>query len=419
LRALEGELARTIRSISRVQTARVHLVMPEKRLFERDREPPRASIVLKLRGELETGQVRAVRHLVASAVEGLKPERVSIVDERGRLLADGAQSDSALSGLGIEEKQAAMERRLRMQVEEIIAGIVGVGRARVQVSADLDQNRVESRSETYDPEGRVARSSSTNNESQITNNGEGAVSAGNELPGANQGQAGGGAKDSTNKTQEVTNYEISRTTRTEIIESGRLKRLSVAVLVDGIYTKAANGEATYQPRPPEELERIASLVRTAIGFDKNRGDQVEIVNLRFAETPMALDVKKEETLLSSLLSPTKDDILRLTELLVISLLTLLVLMMVVRPLVRRMLDGDAGGKKGKGGRGYNGTSTQQTFDLSAPPAIADGAAASKLLESAILNGQIPMQTVDKFGEIVRDNPQDAVAVMRSWINEKQ
>src|SRR5688572_29819280 len=118
LRALEGELSRTIRSIGRVEGARVHLVMPERRLFERDREPPRASIVLKLRGELDAAQVRAVRHLVASAVEGLKPERVSIVDERGRLLADGAQSDTSAAGLAADEKQATVERRLRTQVEE-------------------------------------------------------------------------------------------------------------------------------------------------------------------------------------------------------------------------------------------------------------------------------------------------------------
>ena len=146
LRALEGELSRTIRAIGRVQAARVHLVMPERRLFERDREPPRASIVLKLRGELEPGQVRAVRHLVASAVEGLKPERVSIVDEQGRLLADGAQSDASGASLALDEKQAATERRLRGQVEQIVAGIVGSGRARVQVAAEFDVNRIESRS---------------------------------------------------------------------------------------------------------------------------------------------------------------------------------------------------------------------------------------------------------------------------------
>jgi flagellar M-ring protein FliF len=243
-----------MRTIGRVEAARVHLVMPERRLFERDREPPRASIVLKLHGELEPAQVRAVRHLVASAVEGLKPERVSIVDERGRLLADGAQGDLAATGLAIDEKQANLERRLRSQVEEIVAGVVGPGRARVQVAAELDLNRIESRSESFDPESRVVRSTQTRAENQSSAGNDGAVSVGRELPGANQ-QGGGASRDSSNKNEEIVNYEISRTTRTEILEGGRLKRLSVAVLLDGAYAKGANGETIYQPRAQEELDR--------------------------------------------------------------------------------------------------------------------------------------------------------------------
>ena len=136
MRALEGELSRTIRSISRVQAARVHLVIPEKRLFERAREPPRASIALKLAGELDAAQVRAIRHLVSSAVDGLRPERVSIVDERGRLLADGAQSENGAAGLGIEERQVGIERRLKLQIEDIVASIVGHGRAELPLLSD-------------------------------------------------------------------------------------------------------------------------------------------------------------------------------------------------------------------------------------------------------------------------------------------
>ena len=338
LRALEGELSRTIRAIGRVASARVHLVLPEKRLFERDREPPRASIVLKLRGELEPGQVRAVRHLVASAVEGLKPERVSIVDERGRLLADGAQGDAALGGLGVEEKQTAIERRLRAQVEEIVAGAVGSGRARVQVAAELDLNRIENRSETFDPESRVVRSTQTRSEKQTTANPDGTVSVGNELPGANGQAPGAAARDASDKNDETTNYEISRTTRTETLDGGRLKRLSVAVLVDGVYARGADGASAYQPRPPEELDRIAALVRTAVGFDRNRGDQIEVVNLRFADAPAVPELKDEGILASFL--PTKDDVLRLVELGVIALLTLIVLLAVVRPMMRKALGPD-------------------------------------------------------------------------------
>src|SRR5436309_8274584 len=183
LRALEGELARTIHAIDRVQAARVHLVLPERPLFSREMPEPSASIVVRVRGALEPQQVRAIRHLVASAVNGLKPERVSIVDEAGRLLADGARTDAV--GLNAEERQAAFERRLTEQIETIVTSIVGPGHARVQLTADFDFNRVTQTSEKFDPEGRVLRSSQTREESSATagDNKEGQVTVSNELPG--------------------------------------------------------------------------------------------------------------------------------------------------------------------------------------------------------------------------------------------
>jgi flagellar M-ring protein FliF len=136
LRALEGELARTIRSIDRVSAARVHLVIPERQLFQRDRQDPSASIVLRVRSQLEQPQVRAIRHLVASAVRGLKPERVSIVDEQGRLLADGVGAADAGVAPLLDERNAAFEQRMKNQVESIVTSVVGPGRARVTVSSN-------------------------------------------------------------------------------------------------------------------------------------------------------------------------------------------------------------------------------------------------------------------------------------------
>ena len=399
LRALEGELSRTIRSIGRVEGARVHLVMPERRLFERDREPPRASIVLKLRGELDAAQVRAVRHLVASAVEGLKPERVSIVDERGRLLADGAQGDMAAGGMAV------------------VAGVVGSGRARVQVAAELDLNRIESRSESFDPESRVVRSTQTRAENQASSGADGAVSVGRELPGAAQPGGGGSTRDASNKNEEIVNYEISRTTRTEIVEGGRVKRLSVAVLLDGVYARAAGGETTYQPRPQEELDRIAALVRTAVGFDKNRGDQLEVVNLRFAETPVAAPAV-ETPLLTSLFSPTKEDLLRLIETGVIALLTLIVLMSVVRPMVRKMLGIEKASRRGRGAGAADGAAAapaQGGFEM---PNMARDGATAKMIEVAKANGQIQADSLERIGEMVKSNPQETVSVLRGWIHER-
>jgi flagellar M-ring protein FliF len=413
LRALEGELSRTIRSISRVQSARVHLVIPERRLFERDREGPRASIVLKLAGELDMAQVRAVRHLVATAVEGLKPDRVSIVDERGRLLADGAQGESAY-GAVMEEKQSAHERKFRTQVEEIVARVVGNGRARVQVAVELDTNRIESRSESFDPESRVVRSAQTRTENQVSGEPQGAVSVGNELPGANQG-GNASSREATNKNEEITNYEISRTTRTEVVEGGRLKRLSVAVLIDGIYVRSANGEMQYQPRPQEELDRINALVRTSVGLNRERGDQLEIVNLRFADAPTQTEAK-EQSFMSSLFTFTKEDMLHGVELLVLAVLTLIVLFTVVKPMVRTILGPDLMPKRRSS---KNSDAPEQIENDSEPVALPRPreSQAQRMIEIAQVNGQVQAQSVERVGEIVKNNPQESAAILRQWIQE--
>ncbi|WP_186418114.1 flagellar basal-body MS-ring/collar protein FliF [Bosea sp. CS1GBMeth4] len=435
LRALEGELSRTIRSIGRVQAARVHLVIPERRLFERDREPPRASIALKLAGDLDNAQVRAIRHLVSSAVDGLKPERVSIVDERGRLLADGAQGEQGLVGVALDERQGAIERRMKGQIEDIVASIVGPGRARVQVSATLDTNRIESRSETYDPESKVIRSSQNRTEAAATSEQREGVTVGNELPGAqqNQGQQQAAQRDSSSKNEEVVNYEISRTTRTEVQEGGRIRKLSVAVLVDGVYSRQGN-ETSYQPRPQEELERIGQLVRTAIGFDRQRGDQVEVVNLRFAEAPPAQTDLVEQSLMQQLLSFSREDLVRFAEIGVIALLILIVLMVVVRPLLKQVLAPDQE-VRALPTFMRNGALVvdQGNGDPSAFPSVSGGAAvgpggepgqieveapSERMLAIAQIKGQLKAQSVEKIGAMVAQNPADSVAVLRGWIHEK-
>jgi flagellar M-ring protein FliF len=413
LRALEGELARTIRAIDRVQAARVHLVLPERALFSRDKAEASASIVLKVRGTLEPQQVRAIRNLVASAVKDLKPERISIVDETGRLLADGARSEAAL-GLSADERQIAFERRLRDQVEAIVTSVVGPGRARVQLTADFDFNRVTQTSEKFDPEGRVMRSSQTREESSASNDGkDGQVTVGNELPGAPRAPGDNNStREQSKKSEEILNYEISRSTKTEVTEGGRVNRISVAVLVDGAYSKNDKGETTYQPREKEEIDRIASLVRTAIGFDQKRGDQVEVVNLRFAEVPT--NVIPEPTGLLSFLTFTKDDVMHWIELGVMFLLALIVLLLVVRPLVRRILESES-------------APSSKADAAAASPGIDPAALAqeikavpsqtSKMIDMAQVQGQVHAQSVQKVGELADANPNETVSIIRSWLHE--
>src|SRR6187431_1913317 len=432
LRALEGELARTIKAIDRVQAARVHLVLPERPLFSRDKVEPSASIVLRVRGALEANQVRSIRHLVASAVNGLKPQRVSIVDEAGTLLADGAASDvtGGISG-SVEERQASYEKRLKEQVESIVSSVVGPGRARVQLSAEFDFNRITETLDKFDPEGRVLRSSQTREESANSGSAEGLVSVGNELPGgqqSQQGQGGGqqgqpsgqltaGQRDQSKKSEEIVNYEISRSTKTQVTEGGRVKRISAAVLVDGSYSKNDKGEITYQPRTKEELDRIGALVRTAVGFDQKRGDQIEIVNLRFAEAPAA--PIQEPSGFMSFLQMTKDDIMRWIELAVMALLGLVVLLFVVRPLVRRILTEEprlAGSAPGTPTiAGATGSATAALPDAAAPPLAPSQA--SKMIDMAQVQGQVHAQSIQRVGELAERNPNETVAIVRQWLQE--
>lgn len=432
LRALEGELARTIRTIDRVQNARVHLAIPEKKLFQRDAQEPRASIVLKLRGELDAGQIRAIRHLAATAVHGLKPEKVSIVDESGRLLADGAGADADTAAIAAD-KQSSYERRLKGQVEEIVASVVGRGRARVQVAAEMDFNRIQQVTDNFDPESRVVRSTQTRTENQqSTEQRDGQVTVANELPQAQQQQQQGNPqqREQTARSEEIINYEISKTTRTEIIEGGRVKRLSVAVLVDGVYTPGQGGaEASYQPRSSEELERIAALVRSAIGFDRNRGDQIEVINLRFAEGFPMVD-GKQPTLLEQLIALSKEDVLRLVELAIFGILTLLITLLVIRPLLRQMGIGVNPGLAGAGGAMIaNGASAEggQTLALPAPGQEAAANSISGALAAANSNQQqsnisqltqnLQPGVIDQLGQIVQENPGETVAIVRQWISQ--
>jgi flagellar M-ring protein FliF len=408
LRALEGELSRTIRGIDRVQAARVHLVLPERPLFSRETPEPSASIVLRVRGSLEPAQIRAIRHLIASAVNGLKPQRVSIVDEAGQLLADGSQSDID-QAVG-DERRTAYEKRMRKQVEDIVSSVVGQGRARVELSADFDFNRITQTSDKYDPEGRVLRSSQTREESSATAENNGQVTVNNDLPGAQQNNGNQqAARDQSKKTEETNNYEISRTTKTEVTEAGRVNRVSVAVLVDGAYVKNDKGDMVYKERSKDELEQIAALVRSAIGFNQKRGDQVEVVNLKFADAPLVPQLSEPSGFLGTL-QFTKDDVMYIIELGVMMLLGLVVMFMVIRPLVKKIL------------------TSEEVKALTAPtPALTDEALVpavtaqqtAHMIDVAQVQGQVHAQSVHRVGKPPDRNPGEAAGIIRQWLAEPQ
>ena len=412
LRALEGELARTISSLARIKSARVHLVLPERELFRRERKDPTASIVLAVRGDLAAGEIRAIQHLVASAIEGMTPARVSIVDGSGRLLASGAGDDDSVIAGEVAERTVGIENRLRDRVEQLLTNIVGPGRARVQVSAELDMNRLTRTSETFDPESQVVRSTQIREiESSATGPGNtGEVTVANELPGVSENNGTGGSSEVGATTEETTNFEISKTTQTEIVEAGGISRLSVAVVVDGVYTDDGAGNSVYQPRSEDELAQISALVRSAIGFDEARGDQVEVANLPFAERP---ELAALGTDAPGLFDFTRDDLMSAAEMLVTLLIALALVLFVMRPLLKRVLAPEAQPlalpeSAEIGGPGLEGP---PEFEVQEPPPPRVPA----WMNNARSLGEAQAQTLKTVGELVDENPKHAALIVRDWL----
>ncbi|MBU0984861.1 MAG: flagellar M-ring protein FliF [candidate division Zixibacteria bacterium] len=272
-RALEGELTRTIMQLNEVKAARVHIVMPKERLFKEDQKQATASVLLKLSGKggLSKQQLNGITHLVASSVEGLQPKNIAIIDYDGNLLSSNQGSDptAGLSSTQLEVRKN-VEAYLEDKAQSMLDGVLGDGRSLVRVTADLDFQQLERTSETFDPNAPSVRSEErTKNSNSSTDKAAEANESNDE-----------GSSETT-----ITNYELNKTVEHMVNAVGGIQRLTVAVTVDGSYSDIANDagdvESIYQPRSQDELDRLASLVRTSVGFDTQRNDQLEIVNIPF------------------------------------------------------------------------------------------------------------------------------------------
>jgi flagellar M-ring protein FliF len=422
LRALEGELSRTVQGIQGVRQARVHLVLPQRELFSRDRQDPSASILLRMNGQLrlDKKQVQAVQHLVATAVPGLKPDRVSVVDERGTLLAGGVDDSTGVAALsGANELKVAYENRLARSVEDLLERTVGQGKARVEVAADMNTDRVSQNTEQFNPDQQVVRSTQTVNDQseQNENDNSQSVTIANNLP-AGQGTTGGGSANTSrsNRSEETTNYEISRVVRNEVREPGGVARLSVAVLVDGTYANR-DGQQVYQPRTQDQLTAIDTLVKAAVGFNSQRGDQVNVVNLPFT-------TNEDETLQQQkLFGMDRGEVMQLAQVLALGAVAILVLLMIVRPLVRRVFEsmpsaataGDAAAMLGGDGFPQLTGPTARTMML---PGDENEEELEEMIDLNRIEGRVKASSLRKIGEIVEKHPEDVVAIIRNWLYQE-
>jgi flagellar M-ring protein FliF len=264
-RALQGELARTIKGLEEIESSRVHIALPKESLFVSEEKKPTASVTLKLKPgrSLSASQIEGIAHLVASSVEGLNAEDVIVVDNKGSILSK-LKGEARLAGLSSSqvEFQRNLEKETAARIQSLLENVVGQGKAVVRVAADLDFRVAEKTEESYDPESPVVRSTQKQSE-KAANSGTANSSAGEE------------------RQDEIINYEINKTVTKTVMPVGEIKKLSIAVLVDGIYTKDKKGTESYQPRDKKEIESIEQLVRTSAGFSAPRGDQVAVTNMPF------------------------------------------------------------------------------------------------------------------------------------------
>jgi flagellar M-ring protein FliF len=422
VRALEGELGRTIRAIQTVANARVHLNIPKRELFAERQPTPTASVVVKARGQIQPAQVVAIQNLIASAVPGLAAGSITVIDEKGNMLAGGSSSTGGPLSVQHDQRTAGYENRVRDQVEDIVSGIVGPGRARVQVSAEIDFNRVTKESLTFDPDGQVVRSTQTSQNASTTQDGAASqgVSVSNALPGGEAAGGSGSASSNDKQTQETINYEISKTTQTEIQEGGNVKRLSVAVAVDGSYTTDDKGARTYQPRAAEEMQQIEQLVKSAIGFSEQRGDQMKVVNLRFSQPEIEELPPAEEPFMGL----EKADMLYISQSVGIGIIALLLIFFVMRPMIKALAAPGNGGLLAAQSMPVQGAlAAAANGALAVAGPMAAGAlppppsAVQSMIDISQVEGQVKESSVRKVGEIVTKHPDETVAIVRQWLHD--
>ena len=328
-RALQGELSRTISEFPSVESARVHLVIPHRSLFVEERQSPSASVVLKLKRpnvKPDQKEINAILNMMLMAVEGLDKTHVSISDNGGKVLYQPESDSLAGASTTQMEHRQQVQRNLERRIEEMLQPMFGPGRVIAKVNVDMDFSQRTIRRELFDPEKTAVRSEQRSEE---TNQGRSNLEGGS--PDANfrgDGITGSVSQQNGSRETRTTNYEINREEQQIVSNVGDLKRMTVAVLIDGTYEKTS-GAWTFVPRKADDLERVRQLVTNAVGLDKARGDALEVSSAPFTDSEPPKDPNVAEML--------SDYAERLGKPLLNALLAFLFLMLVVRPVVLALI----------------------------------------------------------------------------------
>ncbi|WP_037372472.1 flagellar basal-body MS-ring/collar protein FliF [Salipiger mucosus] len=427
LRAMEGELARSIQTVSGVESARVHLVLPEREAFSRDRATPKASVVVRTSAaySMDEEQANAIRFLVSSGVPDLAPERVTVMSTDGEIiLAENGEEASAEAT--IQSARTMHEDRFERDIEKILSARVGAGNVRVNVAVDVTTQRRVVVEESFDPEQQVVRSTETQSSTEESTSNEGNnVSVENNIP-ENLGGGGGqaaGSQSSAQESSEIVNYEIGNTKTETVYEPGDIRKVSVAVLVNGIYDRQDNGEVEYTERPPEELARLEELVRTAIGFEEGRGDSVSVDSLRFMDRSMEIG----DPVGTSLLDILKENVMTILKWLFVLLVVGLVLALGVKPLINRIFatsdqtsdeDGiEAPNADGSETGGAPAPGSQTSSEGSDRQATREAQAdqGDEVIDVVSVQGGVRRKRISSLQNMVSEDPDEALKILRGWI----
>nr|WP_211105531.1 flagellar basal-body MS-ring/collar protein FliF [Azospirillum brasilense] len=440
LRAMEGELARTIETLSGIEAARVHIVLPDREEFSRAAPTPTASIVVRMRGRspLERRQALSIRHLVSAAVPNLKPSAVTVLDASGEVLLTEEDGD-ARSSAKVDGLRAGHETRISRAIEQMLVARLGQGNVRVQVAVDVETKREVVRSQSFDPNSQVVRSTQTVQEQDrsLDSTGEPPVTAEQNLPQREvRAQAQNNRSSSDSKRQEETvNYEISNVARETVIEPGDIRRVSVAVLVNGTWATAQDGTRSYEARSPEELQRITELVRSAMGFSEARGDRVTVDNLEFVNLAPELGAREP---MAEIVDTLSRNVMTLIQWVILLVLCGLLIVLGLRPLIRRVFPAPepvaaeaaapalaAGAAMPQlTGPAMGGDPAMQAAQLTdagdpataALPGIEE--TMDQLIELRTVEGRVRASSIRRLGDIVDQYPDEAIDILRSWLYEE-
>ena len=412
IRALEGELARSVRSVDNIKSARVHLVLPKREMFSKEEQEPSASVVIRtISGQLSPQSVAAIQKLIAASVPKLSVKKVAIVDSSGNLLTE--EKNKALMDLDHnEDLRQDLERQMTDRVQNLLDKSIGEGKSRVQVYLEMDFDQVVTNEEIYDPDGQVVRSEASSSSSSVTSEKNAPVTVAQNIPNGDNVVNGDGNETQSANTESTVNYEISKIVRNKVKNSGTISRMTTAVIVDGIYEKDAEGKIVYRPRTEEEMQKLDELIKSAVGYNQDRGDMVEVKNIQFARNMLLEPEKVEEILIFGF---TKDEVIRIAEGIGVALVAILVIVLVIRPLINNAFDMS---NKGTDTR-LLGENAEEDNLLLSNFLNDDTDAGADMINLNKIDGRVKASSVKRINDIVEKNPDAAVNIVRGWLYQNE